>query len=89
MMFLKLHFFFYRYVDLPKGLRGAKMENLDGKPTIFGGFDGETHNRILYQYNISDGPNGSWTEHPNITLNKGRASPVVFQVPKYLFRGCN
>ena len=36
--------------DLPVPLSSAKMEQLDGLPTILGGFDGSEQNGKLYQY---------------------------------------
>ena len=34
---------------LPKPLSSARMELLDGRPTIIGGYDNEGQNDILYQ----------------------------------------
>ena len=71
-----------RIADLPQKLHSARMEILDGVPTVFGGYNGKQQNEKLYQYNYRK---NKWTAHPDIKLNTPRMSPAVFQVPKYLF----
>ena len=71
--------------DLPEPLSSAKMEQLEGLPTIVGGYNGETQNGILYQY-FSD--TNEWIPNPNVQMRLPRSSAAVFQVPKSLFAGC-
>ena len=73
--------------DLPVPLNGAKMELLDGIPTIIGGYDtdAEEQNKFLYQYLVED---NVWISHPNVTMRIARSSPAVFQVPRQLFKQC-
>ena len=68
--------------DLPFPLNGAKMELLDGVPTIFGGFDGVTQNGLLIQYHDRL---KEWIPHPTIRMRIPRSSAAVFQVPRHLF----
>ena len=70
--------------DLPVPLHSAKMELLDGSPTIIGGYDSENHdyNNILYQYFVDT---NEWKSHPDIQLKMKRSSAAVFQVPRDLF----
>ena len=72
-----------RVADLPKPLSSAKMEQLDGLPTIIGGIDGSTTNDILYQYYSDD---DKWVAHPDMKLRIARSSAAVFQVPRELFK---
>ena len=71
--------------NLPVPLHSARMENLNGVPTIFGGYDGSTQNDILYQYHFDS---DQWIPHLNVTLSIGREKPAVFLVPKYLIKNC-
>ena len=68
--------------DLPFPLNGAKMELLDGVPTIFGGYDGVTQNGLLIQYHDRL---KEWIPHPTIRMRIPRSSAAVFQVPRHLF----
>ena len=69
--------------DLPEPLSSAKMELLDGKPTIIGGYNNKDQNGILYQYEVET---NQWNAHPNIQLRIPRSSAAVFQVPREPFR---
>ena len=73
-----------RVPDLPIKLSSAKMELLDGRPTIIGGYDSETkdQNGKLYQYDVL---NDEWEAH-DIEMRMPRSSAAVFQVPRELFR---
>lgn len=74
-----------RVADLPKPLSGAKMDLLDGLPTIVGGYDNEDQNGVLYQYHaITD----EWKPHPRVKLRIPRSSHSLFQVPKTFFGYC-
>ena len=75
-----------KVADLPIGINSAKMELLDGLPTIVGGYNGETQNGILYQYHPDL---DQWKEHPEAKMRIARSSPAVFQVPRQLFPNCN
>ena len=74
--------------DLPTTINSAKMELLDGLPTIVGGYDGiaSTQNDILYQYHPDL---DQWKAHPDAKMRIARSSPAVFQVPRQLFPSCN
>ena len=65
-------------------LNSAKMELLDGIPTVIGGYDTDIgkQNRYLYQYFEKY---DAWQRHPTITLRIARSSPAVFPVPSNLF----
>ena len=79
--------------DLPIPLHSAKMENLQGKPTIIGGFTNErwpildantqTDNGVLYQYFIES---DEWKPHPTVKMRIPRGKAAVFQVPRDLFQ---
>ena len=71
--------------NLPIGLNSARMELLDGLPTIVGGYNGETQNGVLYQYHADL---NQWIPHPDAKLRIPRSSPAVFQVPRHLFPTC-
>ena len=75
--------------DLPVPLHSAKMELLDGKPTIIGGqnlregtIEENFENGDLYQYFIET---NEWKAHPTIKMKFPRSSAAVFQVPRNLF----
>ena len=74
--------------DLPTTISSAKMELLDGLPTIVGGWndDIDTENNILYQYHSDL---DQWKAHPDAKMRIARSSPAVFQVPRQLFPNCN
>jgi hypothetical protein len=74
-----------KVADLPTGINSAKMELLDGLPTIVGGYNGETRNGILYQYHPDL---DLWKEHPNAKMRIPRSSATVFQVPRLMFPNC-
>ena len=63
------------------------MEQLDGLPTIVGGYDADakTQNGILYQYHADV---DEWRPHDRVSLRIPRSSAAVFQVPKTLFKNC-
>lgn len=65
-------------------LNSAKMELLDGIPTVIGGYDTDIgkQNKYLYQYFEKY---DAWQRHPTITLRIARSSPAVFSVPSHLF----
>ena len=65
-------------------LNSAKMELLDGIPTVIGGYDTDIgkQNKYLYQYFEKY---DAWQRHPTITLRIARSSPAVFPVPSNLF----
>ena len=69
---------------LPVPLSSAKMELLDGKPTVFGGFDNTKQNDVLYQY---DPDEDTW-EALETKLRVARSSAAVFQVPRSMFNDC-
>ena len=73
--------------DLPVALHSAKMELLQGRPTIIGGLidDGVTDdvNGALYQYFYET---DEWKPHPAVKLRIPRSSAAVFQVPRELFQ---
>ena len=48
---------------LPKPLSGARLELLDGLPTIVGGYDNDRQNDILYQVHWKPD-----TRHPDIRI---------------------
>ena len=67
-----------RVADLPQELRNARMELLDGVPTMFGGIGNDVYNNKLIQYNHT---NDEWREHTqNLRLDKGRDAAAVFRV---------
>ena len=72
--------------DLPVTLNSAKMELLDGLPTIVGGWNEITQNGILYQYHSNL---NQWKPHPNAQMRVPRSSAAVFQVPRHLFPTCS
>ena len=74
-----------RVADLPTPLSSAKMDMLDGLPTIIGGYDGTKTNDVLYQYKAD---RDQWVANPDVKLRLGRSSAAVFQVPKTLFKYC-
>ena len=51
----KLHYVIYEW-SVPKPLSGARMELLDGLPTVVGGYDNKQQNDILYQVQYILGP---------------------------------
>ena len=64
--------------DLPRVLHNARMELLDGVPTVFGGIGNNTRSNKLYQYNHTI---DEWREHPrNLRLETGRDAAAVFRV---------
>ena len=69
---------------LPAPLQSAKMELLEGRPTIIGGWDdnAKQFNGVLYQYFVET---NEWKAHPNVQMRMPRSSPAVFQVPRDLF----
>ena len=82
-----------KVADLPIPLHSAKMELLQGKPTIIGG---QTNDRwpvldantlrdhgVLYQYFIET---DEWKPHPTVQLRIPRANAAVFQVPRDHFQ---
>ena len=75
-----------RVADLPTGINSAKMELLDGLPTIVGGYDGNSQNGILYQYHPDL---NQWKPHPTAQMRIPRSSPAVFQVPRHMFPTCS
>ena len=75
-----------RVADLPTGINSAKMELLDGLPTIVGGYDGNSQNGILYQYHPDL---NQWKPHPTAQMRISRSSPAVFQVPRHMFPTCS
>ena len=71
--------------NLPVPLSSAKMDELDGVPTIVGGYDGSNQNDVLYQYKSET---NEWVAHPKVKLRVPRSSAAVFQVPRTLFEFC-
>lgn len=71
--------------DLPVPISSAKMELLDGVPTIVGGYDNEKQNGVLYQYFVDT---NEWRPHPTTGMRIPRSSAAVFPVPKSLFKYC-
>ena len=71
--------------DLPFPINSHKMELLEGRPTIIGGYDSDyqDQNPFLYQYYVET---DEWREHPTVQLRIPRSSAAVFQVPRELFR---
>ena len=69
---------------LPVPLQSARMELLEGRPTIIGGWDSnaKAFNSVLYQYFVAT---DEWKAHPSIQLKMPRSSHAVFQVPRDLF----
>ena len=76
-----------RVADLPIAISNAKMEVLEGLPTIIGGGDGRKKrpNKCLYQYHSES---NKWDEHGRIKMKVARASPAVVAVPKAMFSYC-
>ena len=76
-----------RVADLPIAISNAKMEVLEGLPTIIGGGDGRKKrpNKRLYQYHSES---NKWDEHGRIKMKVARASPAVVAVPKAMFSYC-
>ena len=74
----------YRVADLPVPLNSARMELLDGIPTVIGGYDTDAleQNKYLYQFIEEE---NVWRRHPTITLRIPRSSAAVFPVPSNLF----
>ena len=70
---------------IPVPLNSAKMELLDGFPTMVGGFNGTGQSSLLYQYNIDT---DQWRIHPTLRMRLARSSAAVFQVPKSMFDDC-
>jgi N-acetylneuraminic acid mutarotase len=77
--------YWQRVADLPVPISSARLELLDGLPTIVGGYDNENQNGILYQYHADI---DEWKPHPRVRMRIARSSPAVFQVPKTLFKYC-
>ena len=71
--------------NLPVPLSNARMDHLDGIPTIIGGFDNQKQNGVLYQYFVE---NDEWRQHPSVKLRIPRSKAAVFQVPQSLFNKC-
>ena len=73
-----------KVADLPVPLSSAKMELLEGRPTIIGGYnsDQKVFNNILYQYFVET---NEWKPHPFVKMRIPRSSAAVFQVPRDLF----
>ena len=71
--------------NLPKPLKGASMEILDGLPTLIGGWDGHTENGLLYQYHEDT---DEWQELPDVKMKLPRQNAAVFQVPSHYFPKC-
>ena len=71
--------------DLPRPLNSHKMELLEGRPTVIGGYDNEAddQNAFLYQYYVET---DEWKPHPFVQMRTPRTSSAVFQVPRELFR---
>ena len=74
-----------RVADLPKPLHSAKMELLEGLPTIVGGYDNTNQNDVLYQYHPDI---DQWKPHPIAKMRIARSSATVFQVPRGIFKHC-
>ena len=82
-----------KVADLPIPLHSAKMELLQGKPTIIGGQTNDrwpvldantlTDHGVLYQYFIET---DEWKPHPTVQLRIPRANAAVFQVPREHFQ---
>ena len=70
--------------ELPIPLQSAKMELLEGRPTMIGGWDSDAKdfNGVLYQYFVET---NEWKKHPHVQMRMPRSSPAVFQVPRCLF----
>ena len=73
--------------DLPVPISNAKMEILEGLPTIIGGLNFETKkpNEDLYQYYFAT---DEWKKHNRVKMEIPRISPTVIEVPKDLFGYC-
>ena len=73
-----------KIADMPVALNSARMELLDGVPTVIGGFNTETRefNKYLYQY--FPAPIDQWRKS-DYELKTPRSSPAVFKVPSHLF----
>lgn len=69
--------------DMPVPLQSARMELLNGIPTIIGGYNTETRkaNKKLYQYFEKE---DEW-KTLDVELRNARYSPAVFPVPHHLF----
>ncbi len=76
-----------RKSDLPFPINSAKMEQLNGLPTLVGGFNNaiNTQNGILLQYHADK---DQWIEHPKAQMRLPRSSAAVFQVPRNYFPSC-
>ena len=76
-----------RRADLPFPVNSAKMELLDGLPTLIGGFNNDTYtqNGILLQYHTGT---DEWIPHPKAQMRLPRSSAAVFQVPRQHFSSC-
>ena len=76
-----------KVADLPKPLSNAKMEVLEGLPTLIGGIDTNTKepNGELYQYYFVE---NEWRNHSRLRMEVPRISPTVIDVPKDLFNYC-
>ena len=77
--------FWSKVAPLPKPLSSARMELLEGLPTIVGGFDNFRQNDVLYQYHPDL---DEWIPHPKAKMRIARSSPTVFQVPRTIFKHC-
>ena len=68
---------------LPVPLQSAKMEILEGRPTIIGGWDSRAKqfNEKLYQYFYEE---NEWKAHPDVEMRMPRTSAAVFQIPSDL-----
>ena len=71
--------------DTPRILSAHKMELLEGRPTIIGGYDSaaDDWNELLYQYYVET---DEWNAHSTVKMRLPRSSAAVFQVPSDLFR---
>ena len=74
-----------RVADLDFPVTSAKMDILDGLPTLVGGFTGSYGNTDLIQYFEEE---DRWIPLNGVKLEITRSSPVVFQVPKDYFNIC-
>ena len=72
-----------KVADMPVALNSARMEVLDGVPTVIGGFNTETRefSKKLYQYFQEQ---DQWRTS-DYELRTPRSNPAVFKVPSHLF----